>query len=493
LLQRQLFELPHIESTSSKQQKFVKMKSGFVAYLFAVCLLFGEDEFDAEAFQLIPFPVTRIDGLRAIQVLGASVAENNDVKAQDDSDRSKYMRETDNESPKQRNYSLNSDIYFLRKKRNGALLAQQRLETAIQQLIEAKERNDSNIEENDHLPDVASFNAVIGTHAKNVFRDRKAANRAEKLLRKMEDLSEEFPHLAPEVFTFNSVMEAYSKGTNEERSSNVKRLFKDLKERGLAPNTYTFNLLLASILPKSKSWMSLEKWALDFLQSEDAAVEDSETKVPDQQTYNTLFKVYGNSGAFAKAESLMRQIMEWHQKQERSNSDTLRPSRVWYHCIFKALAITDELDDDDKEKAAKRLLKQMIDLSKQESFETLHPDTETLNHLLNVYAFTGCVGAAETLLENMERSKSNHQPDCISYASVLKSFATAQQNLSNQSLKSKELFDLAERATSIFDRMALFATPNTVTCKWFKLNLLFFLHNANVSSHFRQYTDQNLG
>jgi pentatricopeptide repeat protein len=466
----------------------------FIANFFTAWFLFwNQHVLDVEALEVAPItgrglgkPLSIVchQHRTSYKALEATVAKNNKIKIQgDESDEFAKIWEENSKSEQKRLYSLNSEIYYLRKKRNGGLLAEHRLETAIQHMTLEKGLHEDDYHTNDQLPDVISFNSVIMAHTKNAYRDRKAASRGERLLRRMEELSKEYPHLSPTIFTYNSVMEAYSKSINapsegsipfkepvmiKGRDSNpVVRLYTDLKGLGLAPNTYTWNLVLTSIPQDSKQWISLEEWALTFLRGEKVVVDDVEN-VPDRQTYHGLFKLFANSGAFGKAKRLLHQLTLWNNlEREEDNSTNLKPSRVWYHCVLKALATTNELNRDAKESTARKLLREMNEFSR-DSFETLQPNTETFNHVLNVYALTGGFSSAVQLLDEMEReavsptSRSNSVPDCISFTTTMKSYATAQEN---PSLNKTQLLDLAEGATEIFERMISLSLANDVSCK----------------------------
>jgi hypothetical protein len=474
------------------------MTIGFIANLVTAWFLHrNQHRLDAEAFQLAPNAYRRIGRPQYIVSVShqhrtsqttfeATVTKNGGIKIQgDDNDESTKDQEETLNSKKNRNYSLNSEIYYLRKKRNGNFLAEQRLETAIQQLTQKKDlHKDDHYTKNDQLPDEVTFNSVIMAHAKNAYRDRHASSRGERLLRRMEELSKEYPHLSPTIFTYNAVMEAYSKtitasseGSNSFKEtvmikgrdrSPVARLYMELQELGLTPNTYTWNLVLASVPQDSKQWVSLEEWAFAFLRSENLVVDNVEN-LPDRQTYNVLFKLFANSGAFGKAERLLHQLTLWnHQQQDEDSSTILKPSIVWYHCVLRALAATNEMDCNAKEKTALQVLREMNELSRH-AFEALQPNTETFNHVLNVYALTGGYSSALQLLDEMEHgtvsnqtARSNLVPDCVSYTTTMKSFATAQQN---SSFNKTQLLELAEGATEIFERMMSSTQPNNVSCK----------------------------
>ena len=162
----------------------------------------------------------------------------------------------------QNNRTLLDELYYLRNKRNGAMLAEQRLQKAIQQYLQALEQqekvqrhpelegiqddhHDASSDEmevassgawpsEDQLPTERCFNLVITAYSKISHRDWMAPNRANQLLQQMIQLStrkttslssdddcsspgakqrqlKSQNMMKPTIFTYNSVMEAYMK------------------------------------------------------------------------------------------------------------------------------------------------------------------------------------------------------------------------------------------------------------------------------------------
>jgi pentatricopeptide repeat protein len=365
----------------------------------------------------------------------------------------------------------------LRKLPNGISRAEKRLHSAIQEMLEDKTNKKV---DNNQFPDEMSFNAVISSYAKIASKDRQAARRAEGLLRKMKDLSNSFPSLRPTIFTYNAVMEAFSRhATAKQRNSpimqqisdSILRLYQELQDEGLSPNTYTWNLLLASTSQTSGQWQELEKWATEYLRKNDSRDDNIEKKIPDRQTYNTLFNLYAENGNYEKAEVLLRAILAWIRENNKSQDDrtSLKPSKVWYNFVLKALAVSQRRSGVNQDGNASRILAEMTELSHTTQMKALQPDTFTFNHVLNVFALSGNVNAAMALLEEMEdtynsdpEKNADHKPDCFSYTTVIKSFATLQQNLESTA-SIHNLHDLAEKATEIFDRMKSRVSPNMIT------------------------------
>ena len=158
------------------------------------------------------------------------------------------------------NRTLLDELYYLRNKRNGATLAEQRLQKSIQQYLQALEQQEKKVQRHpedegkqddqldgkgvdpssvalpslNQLPTERCFNLVITAYSKISHRDWMAPNRANQLLQQMIQLSTRRmtsssssddddnggtkqqqkrlqSMMRPTIFTYNSVMEAYLK------------------------------------------------------------------------------------------------------------------------------------------------------------------------------------------------------------------------------------------------------------------------------------------
>lgn len=392
---------------------------------------------------------------------------------------------------------LNSEIFWLRKRQNGLDQAEKRLEEAISQMMEQMEQDNSipsllqdyqqEKEENkdaeisdetlDQLPDVISFHAILSSHSRNARQDRLATKRAVGLLVKMKELSAVFPHLAPTIFSYNTVLEAYCNqiDNDQNRAGREKRLledreavlkiYKELQDSGLSPNTYTRNIVLGSLSKYSEERIRLENWAHDYL---DRSGDDI---IPDRKTYNTLFKSYVLAGDAKSAQNMLQKLLKFDTLQKNDeqegdgekNQTSFNPSKYWFDCVLKALVASD-LDCDEANKVIQQLLEEMSDLEKS-GYSAIRPDTFTYNHILNVYAKHGDSKLAVSLMkEREESSDESDAPDKISYTTVIKSFAAAQKKLKTG--ETEMSLEIAEKASQILDRMRENSiNPTIVTCK----------------------------
>lgn len=420
-------------------------------------------------------------------------------KPSDESSTSRPRYSKRNQGPK--NYKkrkLNTDIFWLRKQENGIYRAEKRLEKAIAEMTEQnnedeganipsllqnyqqekEENKDAEISDErlDQLPGLVSFHAILSSHAKDARHDRLATKRAADLLERMKELSDVFPHLSPTTYSYNTVLEAYSNQieNNENKGGHQKRLFEDretilklyeeLQDAGLSPNTYTRNIVLASISKESDEWSRLENWAHDHLDGSGDGI------IPDRKTYSTLFKIYILAGDARKAEKMLRKLLKWNTSQDKeeqkgseNNQTSLRPTKYWFDCVLKALVLSD-LECDEADELIGQLLEEMKHLEKS-GYSDLRSDTFTYNHILNVYAKHGNPELAVSLMKKREESSNESDAlDKISYTTVIKAFATAQKKLATG--ETQMSLEIAEKATEIFERMREKSiVPTIVTCK----------------------------
>ena len=398
-----------------------------------------------------------------------------------------------------RRRKLNSDIYWLRNQKSGIRQAEKRLEEAIADMIEQKnqvegddipsllQKYQQQKQENkkcavsdeklDQWPDVVSFHGVMISHAKNTYHDPLAAKRAIGLLERMKELSAVFPHLSPNIFSYNTVLEAYCihnrqniVGHHEQLLENrgvILRVYEELQEIGLSPNTYTRNLILASSISKdSEEWIRLEDWACSYLDGNDDGI------IPDRKTYNTLFKLYSSIGDAKGAEKMLRKLLKWHASQE-NDEERLKPSKYIFDCVFKALAASDP-NCDMLYLRLRQVMAEMKDLVKSGRTD-LQPDTLTYNHILNIYAKHGDPELAVILMKEREASSNEADAlDHISYTTVIRSFATAQKKLAASEIEKS--LEMAEKATEILERMRKKSIrPSIVTCKCDHFCALYFI------------------
>jgi len=316
------------------------------------------------------------------------------------------MRRSNPPGKRVKRRKLNSDIFRLRKQQNGNYKAEERLEEAIIDLINGNNQDGIPVEVPEHLPDIVSFHAVISSHAKAAHKDNKAAKRALGLLERMKELSSVFPHLTPTIYSYNAVMESFvnqvkkRRAGYQERSSEdrevILRLYQEAQDVGLTPDTYTRNMILASMSHNSEQWRQLESWAFDYLDG------DSDSVSPDRNTYHALFRTYSVFGDAKGAEKMLRKLLINEHKRLGlgTTQNELKPSKYWFDSVFKAMAVSDTKGSHERVAELLKEMKKLVECG----HDHLRPDTTTCNNILNVYAEHGDLDLAVGFLKEMEES-----------------------------------------------------------------------------------------
>lgn len=396
----------------------------------------------------------------------------------------KSDRHRPSKSPTNSPARLNKDIFRLRRKKNGAMLAQVKLEEGIKHMLLEADSAKAALDANDPVrvlmyPDEVSFNAILSSHASNSKKDWLAPQKAERLLRRMIELSKDYPHLQPTIFTYNAVLEAYAKSSSmrhtkraKQSSFSILRLFQEMEAAAeIEPNTFTHNLVLTSNVQESTEWKALEGWALRYLEDP-----SSTSIVPDRNTYNQLLRCYADAGEAVKAEALLHSIIDLTRRQQEQYGENLKASRVWFNLVLKAMAASNNTNEDiDLSDKAERLLQRMYELHSEGYDKQIEPDASVYNHVLNVQSKYGKTEQAEELVNDLERkfraceSETKLRPDRVTFTTLMKGYASRQR----WTTSSQQATKLAKNATAIFRRMQELsdegcskASPNEVTCKF---------------------------
>jgi Pentatricopeptide repeat domain len=378
--------------------------------------------------------------------------------------------------------SLNQELLkFRRNTQNGAQLAHQRLELAMNE-------RDPNIDEK-------SFHTVLLSYATQSGEgDRMAPLRSEQLLQKMK----RYPAVLPTVFSYNAVMEAWVKSASNksDKSHNgqssqkpqrqsqgaprglapkqhtsqqkprsivqaknaVMRLFDEMIKASagrvtVKPDTYTYNLVL-ELFAKSPNPHDLKKAEEWFL---------SMPEKPDRQTFNLMFAAHATHGKAEQAERLLngliRDLLDAEPPAPALKGDDsgeaaglspqpLVPSRVWFNCVLKAYSRDQKVNIHNHDghvigEQADQLLQTMHLLHKDNELVDVRPDATTYNHVINVHAQAGNIARVNELLRELEKLYSESSgdgkmaPDRITYTSTLKAYANSATDCTHEA---EELF-----------------------------------------------------
>ena len=245
-----------------------------------------------------------------------------------------------------------------------------------------------------------SFNIVLSGYAlQSSWGDRMSPPRAEALLSKLLQSQ----HLQADTYTFNTVMEAWAKSRLPRARNAVMRLFGDMQQLGIQPDTYTYDIVMSVDVANAERWVGV-------------MTEQQPPVQPDRQTYNLLFKSYALSGESTKAEELLRSLLDRAEKGE----ENLQPNRVWINNVINAHGKSKQPDS----KRADYWLRQMK-IWNEEGNDDLRPDASTYNQVMNVHATLGHTKRVLQLLEELEHRHETTGdrallPDKVSYTTAIK-------------------------------------------------------------------------
>ena len=341
-------------------------------------------------------------------------------------------------------FKLHQELKNLKKsnRRNGAQLADQRLDQVLKEASISKEQKQQRRTEGLLPPTFSStttatsssssldtvdyseiitevtFNIVILGYAHQSRLDPTSPIRAEGVLQKMKS------YFSPSTFTYNAVIQAWSHSRLGIRAYNaIVRLLQEMEqpqddERGqLMPTTFTYNLIMESYLPKAEEWYQIML---------------AKNVMPDRQTYHLLFKAYGQLGNVVKAEALVAELTE----RADNGEEELRPHAVWINCVISAVAkdaaattssSSSTIETATNGERADWWLNRMLKLH-HSGQANMRPDASTFSQVMNVHATLGNAKRVEELLQDLERryvatGEPQLQPDTVSYTTAMKAYA----------------------------------------------------------------------
>lgn len=224
--------------------------------------------------------------------------------------------------------------------------------------------------------DIASFNTVIYAWSQVASKyNPSAANSAQLLLKRMEQLVDERPGLKPDVYTYTTVIQAWAKC---EQSLKAEKLLDTMASEGLIPNRHTYTAVMSSL---------------------------------------------AKTGKPEKAERLLEHMAQAY----RNGNTSLKPDTISFSCVMDGWA---RISHVDKPYAADRALALLEKMKALES-EGMGPNSRTYTSVLSAIAKSGTWEACETarnILQDMEyeateKGRIKLQPSTIHYNAVLHAFA----------------------------------------------------------------------
>ncbi|EJK52709.1 hypothetical protein THAOC_27989 [Thalassiosira oceanica] len=318
---------------------------------------------------------------------------------------------------------------------------------------------------------IRSLNMNLDYLAKSQQKD--SALRAEEMLKRIQALhSDGYYEKAPDVVSWNSVINAYAQSRSiETPSSHARRLMEQMKESDVEPNTVTYNTLLRCLLKEIKRRQPLKRVSgivseakeivskmqendlvntvsfntlLSILAKSNEAPSVSETYLdhmietysstqnkmiqPDTTSFNALIEAYVNEckrnrkAAADMAEQAEAVIGRMEQMYKSGENDNVRPDVVSFTSVINAYATA----SSRRKKCASQALETLDKMQRicDDGDRRVKPNKRTYTAVINALSRAGKPERADEILRKMLQSNNNKlQPDTMCYTSVIDGYA----------------------------------------------------------------------
>ena len=251
-----------------------------------------------------------------------------------------------------------------------------------------------------YAPDLFSYNTHL--HALSIHAKRPGyAQQAYDVLHEMERRSEAGEtHLTPNLFSYNLVIDAWSKADDYDAAWNAVKILRYLigKERP-RPDTFSFNQVLSALSKSTRAGAAqLAERLLQYMV--DGYRLKMQSARPDVVGYTSVIVALARSGeqdAADRAEGLLSQMKSLYAAGEHY----LKPTRVVYNSLIDCWAKSGR--GTYAARKGEALLQEMETMSANGD-TTVSPNIVTYNAVLNAWARSGtrcCANKAEEYLERM--------------------------------------------------------------------------------------------
>jgi len=187
-------------------------------------------------------------------------------------------------------------------------------------------------------PDTVAYTVVISAYAR-----RGRAKEAEAILKEM--LSNE---ISPNTYTFNAVMDAWSKSGAEDAPEQCRRILDGLKrtsgsirsqtgERTLEPDAFSYTILMDTYAARGQA-SEAEGLLKEMLAPGSNAP-------PNEFTYSAVMKAWINSKAKDAPDQCLRLLREMEQLSQERRRPDLKANRFTYAILFPTFRKHGRLQD----------------------------------------------------------------------------------------------------------------------------------------------------
>lgn len=300
-------------------------------------------------------------------------------------------------------------------------------------------------------PDVVSYNCVLNAWALST---REPVERAVELFQKQVFDS----HVRPTLITYNTLILAFSKRGQAQDAQHILEFLLEQDNGGIRPDTISWNSVLSAwaVQGNGKQAQALLKKMMAYAAEGDPFVK------PDTISFNTVLHAF--RGNPRRAQDLLEHMEHLYQ----AGNDDVEPDVYSYTSVIRAWAYSKR--DKRASIQAKKLLETMETLSVEQDRPQLAPNTVTYSCVIQALAASNQAGSAVEAQEILERMLQRYKetgddavkPDVVLYTNLIDAWArdssehSAQRALELlQQMKESDIVEPNSRTyTSVFRALA---------------------------------------
>lgn len=285
---------------------------------------------------------------------------------------------------------------------------------------------------------IISLNMNLDYLAKSGQKD--ACLRAEQMLMRIEALHKDgYYEKSPDVISYNSVINAYAQsgikgGGFKDPSVHAERLMSQMVDKGLKPNTITYNTLLRCILKEVGSKQSKQYVEKKIDQAEGIIAIMEKKGLANTISYNTVISIISKSNLQDAAERAELWLQHMKELYVSTSNIKIQPDACSFNSVIHAHSNSNNLNNNSSPtqgaKRAEQLLSEMISLHRSGKYENVKPDVVSYSAVVNAYARAAkagrgseqCADRAMEILDKMvevyEDGDVNVKPNKMTYTAV---------------------------------------------------------------------------
>ena len=278
-------------------------------------------------------------------------------------------------------------------------------------------------------PNTFCFNMVINAYTKSGL-----IKEAEGILKELEDDFMEGGDIAPDVFSYTMIVNAWAnckRGTHsaimaENILMRMESMAEKTKNEQIRPNSVTYNAVLAAWC-KSGSNEAAEKATHIFDRMEFQHLSGNPKAAPDRRSFNTLIHTLTKTGK-SKFLTLAEKVLDRMEAYEAQGDKNLAPNLFSYNVIIEGWGKVKGKNCLNGQRVLRKLL------LAQKNRDDLEPDSYSFNNIIFALSKSGQKGAElqiESLLRFMEREYESGRisvsPDIFAYSSAIHAWSRSGQ------------------------------------------------------------------